>query len=153
MREPSATDRVLVLELTIPAARAEVWKAFSTSAGLVTWLTPQATVDLRPGGEWTAHFPGGSTGGGTIVSFEPEKELVLSALAPDRFPVVRSTRTQARFEFEPRGEGTLVRLIQTGWKTGAEWDAAYEYLAVGDAQLLAALHRRFVGGPIDWSKE
>jgi uncharacterized protein YndB with AHSA1/START domain len=145
--------RILVLELTIPAPLPEVWKAFSTSEGLTTWLTPQATVDLRAGGEWTAHFPGGSTGGGTIVSFVPQKELVLSALAPDRFPAVRAARTQARFEFEARGDSTLVRLTQTGWKTGAEWDAAYEYLAVGDAQLLATLHRRFVSGPVDWSKQ
>ena len=152
-KEAPAGERVLVLALEIPAPRAEVWKAFSTSAGLTTWLTPQATVDLRPGGEWTARFPGGSTGGGTIVSFVPEKELVLLALAPDRFPAVRAARTRARFEFEARGGATLVRLTQTGWKSGAEWDRAYEYLAVGNAQLLAALHRRFVSGPIDWSKE
>ena len=55
----------------------EVWKAFTTSEGLSTWLTPNAVVDLREGGEWTAQFPGGSTGGGTILSFVPEKELVI----------------------------------------------------------------------------
>lgn len=145
-------ERALVLELTIPAPRAEVWKAFATSEGLSTWLTPQATVDLRAGGEWTAHFPGGSTGGGTIVSFVPEKELVLMALAPDKFPTVRATRTRAQFDFEERGGATVVRLTQTGWKDGEEWDKAYEYLAVGNAQLLATLHRRFVSGPIDWSQ-
>jgi len=144
--------RVLILELTIPAPRAEVWKAFATSEGLSTWLTPQATVDLRAGGEWTAHFPGGSTGGGTILSFVPEKELVISALAPDKFPTVRAQRTRAEFHFESVGDATRVRLTQRGWKDGAEWDDAYEYLAVGDAQLLATLHKRFVSGPIDWSK-
>ena len=36
-------------------------------------------------------------GGGTILSFEPEKELVISALAPDRFPTVRATRTRRGF--------------------------------------------------------
>jgi uncharacterized protein YndB with AHSA1/START domain len=148
----SSAERALVLELTIPAPRAEVWKAFATSDGLSTWLTPNAKVDLRAGGDWTAYFPGGSTGGGTIVSFIPENELVLSALAPNKFPTVRAERTRVRFEFEARGDATLVRLTQTGWKDGAEWDEAYEYLAVGNAQLLATLHRRFVNGPIDWSK-
>jgi len=38
-------------------------------------------------------------------------------------------------------------------KNGEEWDKAYEYLVVGNAQLLATLHRRFVNGPIDWAKE
>jgi uncharacterized protein YndB with AHSA1/START domain len=148
-----APERVLRIELTIRASRAEVWQAFTTSDGLSTWLTPGAVADLRPGGEWTARFPGGSTGGGTILSFVPQQDLVISALAPDRFPTVRADRTTVRFHFESRGDSTLVSLTQTGWKTGKEWDAAYEYLASGNAQLLATLHRRFVNGPIDWAKE
>jgi uncharacterized protein YndB with AHSA1/START domain len=147
-----AADKILVLEVTVPAPIAVVWQAFTTSEGLSTWLTPGAVVDLREGGEWTAHFPGGSTGGGTILSFVPEKELVMSALAPDRFPTVRATRTKARFQFEARGDTTIVRLTQTGWKEGDEWVRAYEYLTVGNAQLLVALHHRFVSGPIDWTK-
>src|SRR3979490_2004930 len=95
-----AADKVLVLEVTVPAPLNSVWEAFTTSAGLSTGLTPVAVVDLKEGGEWTAHFPGGSTGGGTILSFVPEKELVLSAMAPDKFPTARATRTKARFQFE-----------------------------------------------------
>ena len=144
--------RELVIEVEIPAPVPEVWKAFSTSDGLSTWLFPNATVDLKPGGDWLVHFPGGSTGGGTIVSFIPEKELVISALAPDKFPQVRATRTHAVFQFESRGSSTVVRLTQTGWQSGEEWTRAYEYLAAGNAQLLATLHRRFVDGPTDWDK-
>jgi len=145
-------ERALVIELTIPAPRAEVWKAFATSEGLSTWLAPNATVDLRPGGDWLVHFPG-STAGGTILSFIPEQEIVISALAPDKFPAVRAARTRAAFHFESRGNNTIVRLTQTGWHDGPEWDRAYEYLAAGNAQLLATLHRRFVEGPLDWQKE
>jgi uncharacterized protein YndB with AHSA1/START domain len=148
-----ATDKALVIEITVPASLGAVWHAFSTSEGLSTWLTPGATVDLHPGGDWTARFPGGSTGGGTIVSFVPYKELVLSALAPERFPAVRAQRTRVVFQFEPHGETTLVRLTQTGWKNGPEWDRAYEYLVSGNGELLGMLHRRFVDGPIDWQKE
>ena len=144
--------RQLVIELEVPAPVSEVWKAFSTSEGLSTWLFPHATVDLRPGGDWLVHFPGGSTGGGTIVSFVPEKEIVIAALAPDKFRQVRETRTRAVFQFEARGDSTVVRLTQTGWKSGDEWTRAYEYLAAGNAQLLATLHERFVNGPTDWEK-
>jgi uncharacterized protein YndB with AHSA1/START domain len=150
---PISDEKALVIEVTIPASPDEVWQAFSTTEGLSTWLTPGATVDLRPGGEWTARFPGGSTGGGTIISFQPGRELVLSALAPDRFPTVRAQRTRVVFHFEPQGSGTLVRLTQTGWQTGPEWDRAYEYLIAGNGQLLGTLYRRFVSGPIDWGKE
>lgn len=146
-------EKALILEVTVPAARAEVWKAFTTSEGLSTWLTPGAVVDLRKGGEWTAHFPGGKTGGGTILAFTPEKEMVLSAMAPEQFPAVRAERTTAKFQFIAQGNSTLIRMVQTGWKTGEEWDKAYDYLAVGNAQLLETLLRRFVSGTIDWAKE
>ncbi len=149
---PAPAPEKLVIEIEVPAPVGEVWCAFSTSEGLSTWLAPQATVDLRPGGEWTAHFPGGSTGGGTILSFVPEKEMVLAALAPDKFPQVRAERTRAAFQFEARGSSTVVRLTQTGWKSGDEWTRAYEYLVAGNAQLMAALHQRFVTGPMDWKK-
>jgi uncharacterized protein YndB with AHSA1/START domain len=146
-------EKALILEVTIPAPPAAVWQAFATSDGLSTWLTPGAVVDLRKGGEWTAHFPGGKTGGGTILGFTPEKEMILAAMAPEQFPAVRSERTTATFRFTAKGNSTQVRLVQTGWKQGEEWDKAYDYLAIGNAQLLETLLRRFVGGPIDWVKE
>jgi len=147
------SGKFLVLSITIPASRADVWHAFSTSEGLRTWLTPGAVVDLRPGGEWTAHYPNGKTGGGTIISFVPQKEIVIAAMAPEEYPTVRNTRTHARFTFESRGNSTVVTLEQTGWKDGDEWDKAYEHLFPGNAYLLATLHRRFVNGPLNWAKE
>jgi uncharacterized protein YndB with AHSA1/START domain len=148
-----AAEKVLFLSITIPAPRSEVWHAFATSEGLSTWLTPGAVVDLRPGGEWTAHYPGGKTGGGTIISFVTEEELVLSAMAPEEYPTVRATGTHARFRFKSKGNSTIVELEQTGWQDGDEWDKAYEHLFAGNAYLLATLHRRFANGPIDWVKE
>lgn len=111
-----------------------------------------AVVDLRKGGEWTAHYPGGKTGGGTILSFVAEQEITMAAMAPEQFPTVRAERTNARFEFKGDGESTIVKLTQTGWKTGEEWDKAYEYLAQGNAQLLGMFRQRFTTGPMDWTK-
>lgn len=52
----AGAEKVLVLEVTVPAPVNAVWEAFTTSAGLSTWLTSGAVVDLKEGGEWTAHF-------------------------------------------------------------------------------------------------
>src|SRR5215469_8629985 len=82
----SAPEKALIFEVAIPAPASAIWDVFTTSEGLSTWLTAGAVVDLRPGGEWTAHYPGGKTGGGTIISFVPEKELVISAMAPEEYP-------------------------------------------------------------------
>jgi uncharacterized protein YndB with AHSA1/START domain len=150
--QPSDSTKVLRIELSIPAPVHDVWEAFTTKQGLSSWLAPDVSVELKPGGDWLVKFPG-STGGGTIVSFVPEKEIVINALAPNSFPHVRATRTRAVFTFTAEGSSTLVRLSQTGWQSGPEWDAAYEYLVTGNAQMLGMLHHRFVAGPTDWQKE
>jgi uncharacterized protein YndB with AHSA1/START domain len=154
IQSDSVPHASLRIEVTVPAALDAVWEAFTTSQGLSTWLTPGAIVDLREGGEWTAHYPGGKTGGETIRAFTAKRELIVSALAPEQFPTVRAERTTVTFQFVPvDSRTTLVRLVQTGWKQSAEWDRAYDYLAQGNAQLLEMLRRRFLNGPIDWAKE
>ena len=146
-----APHKALIFEVKVPASLDAVWTAFTTSEGLSTWLTPGAVVDLRAGGEWTAHFPGGATGGGTIVNFAPKTRLVMSALAPPMFPHVREDRTTAAWEFTAiDAKSTRVTLTQTGWKEGEEWDKAYAYLAEGNKRLLEVLQLRFEKGPIDW---
>jgi len=148
----AAPEKRLDFEVTVPATVEQVWEALSTSKGLSTWLFPNAVVDLRPGGDWIVKFPGGSTGGGTIIAFVPQQKLEIAALAPDQFPTVRRERTHATFELRaaPDGKSTVVHLAQTGWKSGEEWDKAYDYLAGGNAELLESLRQRFVSGPFDW---
>jgi uncharacterized protein YndB with AHSA1/START domain len=142
----------LQLEVEVPAAPDAVWTAFTTADGLQTWLGPQVDVEMKKGGDWLVKFPG-STGGGTVMDFVPGKSITIAALAPDSFPTVRRERTQALFEISgaPDGKGTIVRLTQTGWKTGEEWDQAFEYLAKGNPMLLNMLRQRFISGPIDWA--
>jgi uncharacterized protein YndB with AHSA1/START domain len=148
----AAPEKALIFEVMLPASLDAVWTAFTTSEGLSTWLTPHATVDLREGGGWTAHFPGGATGGGTIVSFIPKRQLVLAAMAPPQFPHVSQERTRATWDFTAiDANSTRVILKQTGWKEGEEWDKAYAYLAAGNKQLLETLQLRFEKGPIDWA--
>ena len=67
------------------------------------------------------------------------REMTLRAMAPEQFRHVREERTTAKFEFVPQGDATLVRLTQTGWKSGEEWDQAYECLAKGNPELLGQL--------------
>jgi uncharacterized protein YndB with AHSA1/START domain len=142
--------RALRFDVTVPGSLDDVWAAFTTADGLASWLWRDVRVEARPGGDWLAIFPQ-STGGGTILSLTPKRQIAIAALAPDRFPTVRATRTTATFEFSAVSPvETKVTLVQTGWQSGAEWDAAYEYLAEGNAQLLTQLHKRFAAGPIAW---
>jgi uncharacterized protein YndB with AHSA1/START domain len=150
----SEPRKELRFQVVIPAPVEQVWQAFSTSEGLMTWLWQDCFVDLREQGDWLVRYPGGKTGGGTILSFKPGRQIVMSAMAPEAFPTVRKERTTADFSFEAvDGKNTRVSLIQTGWKQGEEWDKAYDYLANGNAMLLAQLYKRFVDGPISWTKK
>jgi uncharacterized protein YndB with AHSA1/START domain len=148
----SSPEKRLDFEVNVPAPPAAVWEALSTSKGLSTWLWRDAVVDLRVGGDWLVNFPGGSTGGGTITAFVPGKSIEIAALAPEQFPTVRRERTHAVFEIKGTedGKSTIVHLTQTGWKSGEEWDKAYDYLSEGNAELLSNLRQRFVSGPFDW---
>jgi len=144
----SAPEKALRFEVTVPASAEDTWAALTTTAGVESWLWKDARVDLRPGGDWLVLYPEGKTGGGTIVSFVEKQRLELRAMAPEWFPTVRRERTKAVFELAAIGPtSTRVTLVQTGWKTGKEWDDAYEYLAKGNAQLLEQLRRRFAAGP------
>jgi uncharacterized protein YndB with AHSA1/START domain len=108
-------EKALKFEVVVPAKLEEVWNAFTTREGLITWLWSDVTVELRNGGDWTVHYPGGATGGGTITGYTPQRQLVMRAMAPEKFPTVRRERTTATFDFEPQGAETRVTLTQTGW--------------------------------------
>jgi uncharacterized protein YndB with AHSA1/START domain len=93
------SPKALKFEVVVPAKLDDVWTAFTTNDGLNTWLWQDCTVDLRNGGGWTVHYPGPATGGGTIISFQPKRQLVIHAMAPEKFPEVRATGTTATFDF------------------------------------------------------
>src|SRR5437870_2742022 len=84
-----ASPRALVFDVDVPASGAQVWQALTTAEGLQAWITPQARVDLRAGGDWLAMFPGAAPGGGKVVSFAAPRKLVIRAMAPETFPAVR----------------------------------------------------------------
>jgi uncharacterized protein YndB with AHSA1/START domain len=146
-----AAQKMLEFKVDVPAPLDAVWESMTTSAGLITWLTPDAEVDLRPGGNWLAKFPGAPPGGGKIENFTPKTRIAIRAMAPDQFPTVRREGTDAVFEMASLDpQTTRVTLTQTDWKDGEEWDHAFDYLAKGNAMLLNGLRQRFVKGPVDW---
>jgi uncharacterized protein YndB with AHSA1/START domain len=148
-----APEKRLDFEVVVPASRAEVWKAFTTSEGMTAWIAPSAKVDLKIGGPWEVGFPGAAPGGGTILSFLPMQMLSVHAMAPEKFPTVRRDRTQAVFLFQEVDAGhTRVTLSQIGWQSGEEWDKAFDYLSTGNAQLLEMLFYRFSKGPVRWDQ-
>ena len=59
----TAGELVVMQALTVRAPIAEVWRAYTTSAGWQAWVTPLAEVDLRVGGVIRTNYnPNGKLG-------------------------------------------------------------------------------------------
>jgi uncharacterized protein YndB with AHSA1/START domain len=157
--QAAPSDRILRAELTVPAPVAEVWKAWTTDAGIATFFGPEGHVDLRVDGSYDVWFnPAGKPGergaeGLRIVAVEPMKRFAFTWSAPPSISTIREQRTVVVLDFAPAGTGaTKLRFTQLGWGEGPEWDRAYDYF--NDAwrkQVLPLLVRRFEKGPIDWA--
>lgn len=149
-----------VHHVVVPGPVAEVWRAFTTSEGLMTWAVPFAVVDFRLGGLWESSYdPEGKEGDpanirNRYLGYVPERMLALQAVAaPPDFPhpeVLPELFTV--FEFEAVGDGrTRVTAYGVGYRDTPASNAVREMFADANAWSLRMLHRRFAEGPLDWA--
>jgi uncharacterized protein YndB with AHSA1/START domain len=141
----SDTPRAIDLQIEVPGTPEQVWQAIATGPGISSWYVPH-TVEERPGGTMTASF--GSAPemqvNGRVAAWEPPHRLVF-----DKGEGVPGLA----FEWlvEARDGGTcVVRLINTGFGDGAEWDDQYDGMHEGWQLFLTnlRLHREhFAGRP------
>jgi len=153
------SDKVLRKEIVIPARRTEVWKAWTTTEGIKTFLTPEAKVELRIGGPMEVYFlldaPGqrGSEGC-RFLSFLPEEILSFEWNAPPHFGEIRKQHTQVIMIFsEILTDSTRIDFYQYGWGKGEKWDSLYSYFDRAWGNVLENLRKRFAEGPLDFKEE
>lgn len=136
-------DRSIELEVEVEGSPEEVWAAIATGPGISSWYVPH-TVEEREGGAMTASFgPGPEMQvAGRVAAWDPPNRIL--------FDGGEGVEGMA-FEWliEAQGGGTcIVRLINTGFGTGAEWDAQYDGMAEGWRMFLFNLgqHLEHFGG-------
>jgi uncharacterized protein YndB with AHSA1/START domain len=141
----------------VRATPAEVWNAWTTSAGIQSFFAPEAVVDAKPDGAFDLHFDPyakpGLKGADNMRFLSLQKDRLVSFTwnAPPHLPEARTQRTVVIVRMEPvNDKETRVRLTHTGWGDGGEWDKAYDYFDSAWGRVLANLQKRFVDGPIDW---
>ena len=151
----SVTGRVLHKEVVVSAPRAEVWRAWTTTAGLRSWFTPWSTIELRIGGRIEILFgmdsPPGQRGSEDcrILSFLPAEMLSFEWNAPPSLGAMRWKHTHVVLHLEDAPAGkTRVRFDQLGWGEGENWNAVYEYFDSAWEHVLRNLERRFTDGPL-----
>lgn len=142
----------------ISAPLEEVWDAWTTSSGLPTWVGLGAEVDAKPRGVFRVTFqpdqadPIARGNDGTIVAIEPMKMLSVTWMTPMHMSGLTGNSTSLVIYFDELNDGkqTRVRLINSGYGIGSEWDEAYAYNVKGWDRVLSSLEYRFETGPIDW---
>src|SRR6202051_4141092 len=104
------------IERTVTRTRAprEVGRALTTADGLSAWFGERATIDLRLGGAATMTFAGGMTVDMRVERVEEPTVFAFTWRLPD-LPESDPRRTYVEFTLEPDGDGTLLRLVESGF--------------------------------------
>ena len=118
--------RSLELDVEVAGTPEQVWRAIATGPGISSWYVPH-TVDEREGGAATASFgPGPEMQiAGRVAAWEPPRRVVF-----DKGDGVEGLAFEWLIETRDRGT-CIVRLINSGFGSGEEWDNQYDGMADG----------------------
>ena len=137
------TDRTLELEIEVTGTPEEVWRAIATGPGISSWYVPHE-VEEREGGSAVARFGPGPEMEvpGRVSVWEPPHRIKFGSAGVDE---------GLAFEWlvEARDGGScVVRLVNSGFGSGDEWDAQYDGMAEGWPLFLRnlQLHLEHFGG-------
>lgn len=154
-----AAERSLDKEIIVPASVDEVWTAWTTREGIVSFFAPDAEIDARPGGAFHIYMdPGGEPGlkGADTMRYlalQPKQMLSFDWNAPPHLAQARAQHTFVVVRLAPvDAKSTRVTLHHTGWGDGGEWDQAYAYFDRAWGNVLGNLKKRFETGPRDWTE-
>ena len=133
--------------VTLKRAPGEVWEALTTADGLSAWFGERVSIDLRPGGAATMTFAGGMTVEMRIEHVEEPTMFAYTWRLPD-LPEDDPRRTYVEFTLVPLGDGTDLRVVETGFAQ-LPLDTrrgAYDSHSQGWARELAELVEHLDGG-------
>lgn len=137
--------RAIELEVAVAGTPEQVWEAIATGPGISAWFVP-TTVVGEPGGVITQDFGPGMLVEGRVQAWQP----------PHRFGFGEHAEPAPgamAFEFlvEARDGGScVVRLVNSGFGSGEEWDDQYDATENGWRIFLHILQlhlQRFAGQP------
>jgi uncharacterized protein YndB with AHSA1/START domain len=151
--------RAIEKEVLVNATPDQVWDAWTTRAGIVSFFAPDAEVDARVGGAFHVYIDPfaepGAKGADDMrfMALQPKRMLSFDWNAPPSLPEIRKQRTFVMIRIEPAdATSTRVALYHTGWGDDGDWDQAYAYFDRAWGNVLANLKKRFETGPVDWTE-
>ena len=122
-REPSPPDaapRTVDRTLEIDAPLGAVWRALTDADELTRWFPLEARVEPGVGGSIWMRWADVYQGGSRIEAWEPERHLRIA------FPHDAPGPLLTDYYLEGRGGRTVLRVVTSGFGTGATWDDMYD---------------------------
>lgn len=119
-------SRSIELEIEVPGTREQVWQAIATGPGITSWYVPHI-VEEREGGASSASFgPGPEMQiAGRVAVWQPPERIVFDG-GEDVDGLAFEWLVEAR-----NGGTCVVRLVNSGFGNGDEWDSQYDAMTEG----------------------
>jgi uncharacterized protein YndB with AHSA1/START domain len=124
-------DRSSRHSLGLKASPAEVYQALTEPDALQRWFVSEASIDLRPGGEfrWVFGRPGDAAAApfvtsGRCLAIAKQELLRLKALIED-------LETEIEFRIDPWRDGAILTVTHAGFPGDEEWDDTFSAIDRG----------------------
>jgi uncharacterized protein YndB with AHSA1/START domain len=154
-----ANERAINKEIVVAATLDDVWNAWTTREGIISFFAPDAVVDPRVGGAFHIHMnplaAPGAKGADDMrfLALQPKQMISFDWNAPPHLAEARAQRTFVIVRFAAVDDkNTKVTLHHTGWGNGGEWDKTFAYFERAWGGVLGNLKKRFDEGPYDWTQ-
>lgn len=143
---------VVVDEAIVNAPVSEVWKAFTTKAGIESWMVGTGDVDLRIGGLMRTSYQKGADLNGDaaihqeILSLDPERMLSYRTVkAPTNFPFARQISSTWVAVYFEAVDATHTRVVarMLGYSSDPESQKMRAFFVNGNKATIDSLVKRF----------
>ena len=146
-----ADDAPVVSEAIINAPVDEVWRLFTTSAGLESWMAPHADIELKVGGlmrvneETDGQVGDDNTIVRQILSFDPQRMLSIKAYrsATDSGYLTEGMWWVIYFQPLEPGGMTNVRIVTLGYPDEEKLPKGREFYRKDSSETLEQLQAKF----------
>ena len=102
-------------EILVDAPLGVVWEVITEPEHLSGWFSDSVEIDLRPGGKLTLVWEGSHTEQGRVEKVEPPHVFSFRWIRGSATKAREDNSTLVEFSLSAEGEGTRLRVVETGF--------------------------------------
>lgn len=110
----AVTDRI-EREIVVAAPPERLWEILTRPEHIARWFMMESQVDLRPGGAMVLTSEEFGKFQGVVETVDPPRVFSYRWARHADTPVAEGTATLVEFTLTPEGDGTRVRVVETGF--------------------------------------